>query len=157
MSHTAWGADRTTLLRLYLVLVVSKLDYGVHVYCTASHRALRILYPVQNEGLRLATGAFRSSSIANLHVESNVLLLDFHWELLAVKTLFRPYLLPSSYLRPLLAFEDLDSSSWKFALLVHLRLLDAGIVDLNVLEFKFAGAPPWIFLLFVTLYSFEDG
>ena len=52
-SHTTWGSDRTTFLRLYLVLVRSKLDYGAHVYCTASSRALRILDPVQNGGLRL--------------------------------------------------------------------------------------------------------
>ena len=38
---------------------------------------------------------------------------------------------------------NLANSSWKFALLVHPRLLDAGIVDFNVLEFKFAGALPW--------------
>ena len=29
--------------------------------------------------------------------------------------------------------------------LVHTRLLDAGIVDFNVLEFKFTGIPPWTF------------
>ena len=76
LSHTTWGANRTTLLRLYLVIVHSKLDYGAHVYCTASPRALRILNPVQNEGLRLATGAFRSSSIAILYAESNFMPLD---------------------------------------------------------------------------------
>ena len=85
LSHSTRGADRTTLLRLYPVLVRSKLDYGTHVYCTAS--------PVQNEGLRLATGAFRSFPITSLHVESNVLPLDFHRESLAVKVLLRPCLL----------------------------------------------------------------
>ena len=93
MSHTTWGADRTTLLRLYLVLAHSKLDYGAHVYCTASLRTLRILDPVQNEGLRLATVAFRSSPITSLHIESNVLPLDLHMESLAVKALLRPYFL----------------------------------------------------------------
>ena len=46
LSHTTWGVDRTTLLRLYLVLVRSKLDYGAHVYCTASPHTFRILDPV---------------------------------------------------------------------------------------------------------------
>ena len=93
LSQTTWGADRTTLLHFYLVLVHSKLDYSAHVYCTASPRALRILDPVQNEGLRLATVAFRSSPIPSLHVESNVLPLDLHSESLVVKTLLRPYFL----------------------------------------------------------------
>ena len=37
-------------------------------------------------------------------------------------------------------------------LLVYLRLFDEGIGNFNILEFKFAGAPPWIFLLFVSFY-----
>ena len=96
MSHTTWGADKTTLLCLYLVLVHFKLDYRVHVYCTASPHTLCILDPVKNEGLRLATGAFLSSPIARVHVESNVLPLDLHRESLAVKALLHPYFLPSS-------------------------------------------------------------
>ena len=96
LSHTTWVADRTTLLRLYLVLVRSKLDYGDHVYCTASLRTLRILNPVQSEGLCLVTGAFRSSPIISLHVEANVLPLDLHRESLVVKALLRPYFLPPS-------------------------------------------------------------
>ena len=108
--------------------------------------ALLILDPVQNEGLRPATRIFRSSPISSLHVESNVLPLDLHKELLAVRALLRPYLLPSSPLRSFLASEDLASSSWKFALLVYPRLLDADIVDFNVLRFKFTVSPPWAFL-----------
>ena len=84
LSHTTWDADRITLLRLYVVLVRFKLDYGAHVYCIASPRALRILEPVQNEAQRLATVAFCSSPISCLHVESNVLPLDLHrdsWQL----------------------------------------------------------------------------
>ena len=84
MSHTNWGADRTTLLRLYLVLVHFRLDYGAHIFCTASPCTLRILDHDQNEGLRLATGAFCSSPIASLHVESNILPLVLHMNLLAV-------------------------------------------------------------------------
>ena len=72
LTHTTWGADRTTLLHLYLVLFHSKLDYGAHVYCTASTYTLCIFDPVENEGLHLATGAFRSSLITSHHVEYNV-------------------------------------------------------------------------------------
>ena len=32
LSHTSWGADRTTLLHLYRSLIRSKLDYGSIVY-----------------------------------------------------------------------------------------------------------------------------
>ena len=58
-------------------------------------------------------------AIASLHVESNVLPLDLHKELLIVKALIHPFLLLSSPLRSLLTSEDLDSYSWRFSLLVH--------------------------------------
>ena len=106
---------------------------------------LYILGPVQNKGLPLATGAFRSSPVASLYVESNILPQDLYKEFLVVKALLRSYFLPFSPLQFLLASEDLDNSSWKFALLVHPRLLGEGIVDFNVLEFKFTGVPPWTF------------
>ena len=61
--------------------------------------------------LRLATRAFRSSTITSLHVESNVLPLDVHRESLAFKALLRPYFLSSSRLRSLLASKDLASPS----------------------------------------------
>ena len=35
LSHTSWGADRTTLLKLYQSLVRSKLDYGCIIYGSA--------------------------------------------------------------------------------------------------------------------------
>ena len=43
ISDTTWGADRTTLLCLYLVLDRSKLDCGAHIYCTVS-RVLSVLW-----------------------------------------------------------------------------------------------------------------
>ena len=59
LSRTEWGADRTTLLKLYRSLVRSKLDYGCLVYGSASKTALAKLDPVHNQGLRLSLGAFR--------------------------------------------------------------------------------------------------
>ena len=35
LSHTTWGADRTTFLQLYRSLIQSKLDYGSIVYGSA--------------------------------------------------------------------------------------------------------------------------
>ena len=68
--------------------------------------------------------------------------LDLHREWLAVKALDRPYFHPSSPLRSLLDSEDVANSSWKFAVLVHPRFLDAIIVYFNVLELILEGAPP---------------
>ena len=57
LSHTSWGADRTTLLHLYRSLIRSKLDYGSIVYGSARKSYLHMLDTVHNQGLRLALGA----------------------------------------------------------------------------------------------------
>ena len=71
LSRTEWGADQTTLLKLYCSLVRSKLDYGCIVYGSASKTALAKLDPVHNQGLRLRLGAFRSSTGESLFVEAH--------------------------------------------------------------------------------------
>ena len=43
IGHTGWGADKAVLLRLYRVLIRSKLDYGCIVYGSASMSVLRTL------------------------------------------------------------------------------------------------------------------
>ena len=70
LSHTSWGADRTTLLKLYRSLVQSKLDYGCIIYGSARKSYLQMLNPIHNQGLRLALGAFRTSD-ASLYVEAD--------------------------------------------------------------------------------------
>ena len=66
LSHLSWGADRTSLLRLYRALIRSKLEYGAIIYGCASDKVLESLEPVHNAALRICTGAFRSSPIASL-------------------------------------------------------------------------------------------
>ena len=71
LSHTSWGADRTTLLKLYQSLVRSKLDYGCIIYGSARKSYLQMLDPIHNQGPRLALGAFRTSPVASLYVEAD--------------------------------------------------------------------------------------
>ena len=66
------GADRVTLLRLYIMLLKSKIDYGSQVYSSACRSLLDSLEPIQNAALRIATGAFHTSPIPSLRVESGI-------------------------------------------------------------------------------------
>lgn len=72
VAHVNWGADTTTLLRLYQSLVLTKFDYGCIVYASARESQLRKLNPIHHAGLRLATGAFRTSPAISLHCESGI-------------------------------------------------------------------------------------
>ena len=73
IAHKDWGGDFTTLRLLYRALIRSKLDYGSIVYGAARKSYLQMLEPVQNQGIRLCLGAFRTSPIDSMHVESNEL------------------------------------------------------------------------------------
>ena len=84
-SRAEWGADRTTLLKLYRSLVRSKLDYGCIVYGSASKTALAKLDPVHNQGLRLSLGAFCSSPVESLYVEAHEPPLEIPRDKLALR------------------------------------------------------------------------
>ena len=71
LSHTSWGADRTTLLHLYRSLIRSKLDYGSIVYGYARKSYLQMLDSIHHQGFRLALGAFRTSPVSSLYVEED--------------------------------------------------------------------------------------
>ena len=47
LSHTTWGARRSTLLMIFKALVVSRLDYGCPIYGSATQAALKSLDPIQ--------------------------------------------------------------------------------------------------------------
>ena len=89
LSRTEWGADQTTLLKLYRSLVRSKLDYCYIVYGSASKTALAKLDPVHNQGLRLSLGAFRSSRVETLYAEAPEPPLEIRREKLALQYIFK--------------------------------------------------------------------
>ena len=76
LSHTDWGSDTKTLLKLYRALVRSKLDYGSVVFRNAAAEDLKPLDVVHNQGIRLALGAFKSSPVESLYVEANEMPLN---------------------------------------------------------------------------------
>ena len=89
LAHTTWGADRHTLLMLYKATVLSILDYGSQIYGSASEATLKVLDPIHNEGLRLSTGAFKSSPTVSVQVECGEPPLSLHRDLLTMRSAIR--------------------------------------------------------------------
>ena len=89
LSHTTWGADRTTLLQLYRSLIRSKLDYGSIVYGSARKSYLAMLDPIHHQGLRLTLGAFRTSPTASLYAEADEPSLNTRREKLSLQYAIR--------------------------------------------------------------------
>ncbi|KAE9523133.1 hypothetical protein AGLY_016474 [Aphis glycines] len=67
LSHTSWGGSTSTFIKIHKCLIQSKLNYGAILYKTASNTKLNIIDRVNNSGLRLALGAFRSSPILSIY------------------------------------------------------------------------------------------
>ena len=66
-----WGADRKTLKKLYSAICRLKIDYGCQLYGTATKSRLKKLDSIHREGIRIYTGAFKTSPMESLHVEAN--------------------------------------------------------------------------------------
>ena len=71
VGNTERGADRKVMLRLYISLIISKLDYGCIVYGSARKSYLQMLDPIHNHGLRLCLGSFRTSPVESVYVDAH--------------------------------------------------------------------------------------
>ena len=66
-----WGAGQHTLLKLYIILIRSKIDYGCFIYGATRKFYLKSLQRVHHEGLRLVLRDFRTSPVKSLYSEAN--------------------------------------------------------------------------------------
>ena len=58
--HKDWGADQPTVLKLYTILICSKIDYNCFIYGVARKSYQKSLQTVYHEVLRQVLGAFRT-------------------------------------------------------------------------------------------------
>ena len=75
-SRMSYGADRTTLLRLYRSLIRSVIDYASIAYDGALDSTKQPLDSVHHACIRIATGAFRTSRRSSLLVDAGEHPLD---------------------------------------------------------------------------------
>ncbi len=75
LYNTKWGSNRYTMTRIYYSHIRPIIDYGSIVYATGRETTLSKLNSVQNNALRLCSGAFRTSPVDSLQVEMNILSL----------------------------------------------------------------------------------
>ena len=69
--HTNWGADKSTLLKLYQSLIQSKKDYSSFIYQSARKSDLKSLNLIYHTRLRLALGAFKTTPVESLYAKAN--------------------------------------------------------------------------------------
>lgn len=85
LASTRWGASREVLLRVFTATVLSRLEYGSMVYANATKSDLKLLDSIQNSGLRIITGAFRTTPSVSLCSEMGMMPLQNRRELSLAK------------------------------------------------------------------------
>ncbi|GFW95645.1 RNase H domain-containing protein [Trichonephila clavipes] len=95
LSNTSWGADRTSLLRVYQAIVLSRIDYGCVAYGSACNSTLKKLDPIHHMALRICSGAFRTSPVQSLYVNCYQLPLDIRRRKLSLALYFKILSVPS--------------------------------------------------------------
>ena len=89
VSGLSWGADKKSLLRLYDSLCQSKIEYGCQLYSSACASKLKELDVVHNAGLRICSGAYRTSPVESIYVDTHELPLDLRREELGLRYLMK--------------------------------------------------------------------
>ena len=144
LSHTNWGSDRVTMLRLYRSIIRSKLDYGSFIYSSATESTLRLLDPVHNAAIRLCTGAYRSSPVLSLYSESGEPPLEKRREQLMLQYYCRSLQEPSSvaftYVQQTIIANPNVESTTACRIYNTREILN---VNIATLPFSYDGKPTW--------------
>ena len=150
ISHYSWGSDRKTMLKLYDSLVRSKLDYGSQIYSSACKTSLQMLDPVHNLGIRLSTGAFKSSPVMSLYADSGELPLYLRREEIGLRYLFRLQASPNNPSKKIVfgkrnnIFERHPRLPKPFGERIKESISELNVDMKEVKEMGFSKTPPWL-------------
>jgi len=140
LSHTSWGSDRTTMLRLYRAIIRSKLDYGSIIYTLAKDNVLQMLDPVHNAAIRLCTGAYRSSPVESLYCESGEPSLEKRRSQLLLQYYARTQQLPTGTAYKYIEQDNSTENTIKRAISTALT---SHSIEISSIPFKYPTKPIW--------------
>ena len=159
LSHSSWGADREILLTLYNTYILSRLDYGCIVYSSAAEPDLKRLDPIQNQGLRLCLGAFRSSPKVSLCVEAGIPPLALRRRKLSLQYAIRVMAQEKNPTHDTIFTEDLSvfdrrpNAKKPYAVTARTLLSEVEITPDMVMKVGPAKSPPWTVATPVILFD----
>ena len=89
IASSKYKTSTQDLLNIYKTLILPKIEYGSLAYHTATPTNLKILDPIHHKCLRICLGAFRTTPINSLYVESNITSLDLRRKIACIQYYFR--------------------------------------------------------------------
>ena len=150
VSGFSWGADKKSLLKLYDSLCRSKLDYGCEFYSSACKSRLKHLDVVHNMGLRICSGAFKTSPVESIYVDTDHIPLDLRREELGLRFLARVKSAPKN--PSLQVFKNVPDpqifqgsrSSKPFQVRLNEEVGDVHLKSQKIQEVDHPVIPPWL-------------
>jgi len=106
ISSMEWGADSKTLMKIYVALIRSRIDYGSIIYNSANKQNLKSIETVSNEAMRIASRCFKTTPISSLQVITNEPPLQLRRDKLSLKYYYKIRSLPSNPTFNLLSVEQ---------------------------------------------------
>ena len=76
LTGSSWGANQKTLRTVYESTVRPHLEYGSTAWSTATKTSLQTVDKVQNQALRIITGAMKSTPIAAMEEVTGIQSLE---------------------------------------------------------------------------------
>ena len=148
VSSFDWGADKKSLLRLYDALCRSKLDYGCQIYSSACKTRLKELDVVHNMALRICSGAFRTSPIESIYIDTHQLPLDLRREELGLRYAARLESTPENPCRRILnKVDSINFKEYSKPFQVRLgfkeRMREMNMPDQKFWPVQYSKYPPW--------------
>ena len=142
VAHLEWGADKKTLTKLYESLIKSKLNYACEVWCT-NDKIVSATNTIQNEALRIISGAFKSSPIKSMQVDCNIMPLDLQVLESSCRHYLRLKQQEQSSTHELVTKAFQENTPWKFKKNVQSILGDECEKEINILNQREARVPSW--------------
>ena len=84
-----WGADQRSTMKIYRTYIRSKLYYDAPIYASEASTIFQSLNTITTEAIRIATGAFRSTPTATLHVLANEMTLEHRRAYLSLRYYYK--------------------------------------------------------------------
>ena len=148
VSRLSYGADRKILLNIYTALCLSKIDYGCQIYGSACKTNLQKLDVVHNMALRICTGAYRTSPIDSLYVDSGVPPLYVRREELGLRYFSRVLTNPQNpnhkfVKNPVNLSVNKPRSPKPFEVRLQDSAREVGLLPSHIAEIRPPKFPPW--------------
>ena len=89
ISSSKFKTNTENLLNIYKTLYLPQIEYGSTAYHTATVSNLKLLDPIHHKCLRICLGAFRTTPIQSLYVESNIPSLENRRKIACIQYYFK--------------------------------------------------------------------